>query len=337
MKKWLAGMLLLAGCGTQEPEKAKQPEQRQGDITAEAENLDAPWSIEQNGGTFYISERTGTIAKVENGEVEQQPVQLTAPLSEAAEAGLLGFVLAPDFTESRESYAYYTYDKEGEPHNRVVTLKQDGSGWRETSVILDGIQSGSYHHGGRLEIGPDRALYITIGDASEPERAQDPKSLNGKIIRVDESGNPSVYSMGHRNPQGITWMEDGTMYASEHGQSANDEINRIEMGKNYGWPDIEGTEEKGGLETPLATSGPDETWAPSGMATHKGALYAASLRGEAVLKIDPKTGEAVKEIEGYGRIRDVFSDGKYLYFITNNTDGRGNPAEGDDKLYRVNP
>lgn len=329
-KKWLAGLLLLTGCGVQEPE---QPESEQ--IQSEAENLDVPWSIEQHEDTFYISERPGTIAEIENGEVEHQSVRLEEPLSDAAEAGLLGFVLKPDFAQSSEAYAYYTYDQEGEPVNRIVTLELNGDHWRETETVLDGIPSGNVHHGGRLEIGPDDALYATIGDASDPEVAQDPDSFNGKIVRMDEAGEMSIFSLGHRNPQGIAWSEAGTMYASEHGQSANDEINVIEAGRNYGWPDIEGTEEAEGLTAPLATSGADETWAPSGMAWHQGELYAASLRGEAVLKIDPETGDVTKEIEGYGRIRDVFSDGDSLYFVTNNTDGRGNPAEGDDKLYRI--
>lgn len=329
-KKWLAGLLLLTGCGVQEPE---QPESEQ--IQSEAENLDVPWSIEQHEDTFYISERPGTIAEIENGEVEHQSVRLEEPLSDAAEAGLLGFVLKPDFAQSSEAYAYYTYDQEGEPVNRIVTLELNGDHWRETETVLDGIPSGNVHHGGRLEIGPDDALYATIGDASDPEVAQDPDSFNGKIVRMDEAGEMSIFSLGHRNPQGIAWSEAGTMYASEHGQSANDEINVIEEGRNYGWPDIEGTEEAEGLTAPLATSGADETWAPSGMVWHQGELYAASLRGEAVLKIDPETGDVTKEIEGYGRIRDVFSDGDSLYFVTNNTDGRGNPAEGDDKLYRI--
>ncbi|OAH54352.1 MULTISPECIES: PQQ-dependent sugar dehydrogenase [Bacillaceae] len=329
-KKWVAGFLLLSGCGIQEP---AQPESEL--IEEVAAELDVPWSIDQSGDVFYISERPGTIAKIEDGQVEHQQVILAEPLSDMSEAGLLGFVLKPDFDESRQAYAYYTYDKDGEPYNRVVVLESSGTLWREAEVVLDDVRSGNVHHGGRLEIGPDKALYVTIGDASEPDTAQDLGSLNGKIVRVNESGDATVYSLGHRNPQGITWSEDGVMYASEHGQSANDEINIIKEGNNYGWPEIGGIEKTDGLETPLITSGANNTWAPSGMVWHDGVLYVASLRGETVLKIDIETLQVSKEIEGYGRIRDVFSDGEFLYFVTNNTDGRGNQAESDDKLYRV--
>lgn len=329
-KKWVAGFLLLSGCGIQEQ---VQPESEL--VEEVAAELDVPWSIDQSKDVFYISERPGTIAKIEDGKVERQQVHLAESLSDVSEAGLLGFVLKSDFDESRQAYAYYTYDKDGEPHNRVVVLELSGALWREVKVVLDDICSGNVHHGGRLEIGPDKALYVTIGDAAEPDTAQDIKSLNGKIVRVSESGDATVYSLGHRNPQGIAWSEDGIMYASEHGQSANDEINIIQEGNNYGWPKIEGLEKTSGLKTPLIVSGANDTWAPSGMAWHGGVLYTASLRGEAVLKINIETGEVLKEIKGYGRIRDVFSDGEFLYFVTNNTDGRGNPAEDDDKLYRV--
>ena len=144
----------------------------------------------------------------------------------------------------------------------------------------------------------------------------------------------SYIQLWHRNPQGLAWDKKGVMYASEHGQSANDEINIIEEGKNYGWPVIEGTESKDGMETPLLTSGSKETWAPSGMIFHKGLLYVAALRGQAILVIDPIDGKLIDKIEGFGRVRDVFSDGELLYFITNNTDGRGNPTEEDDVFYQ---
>ena len=106
-----------------------------------------------------------------------------------------------------------------------------------------------------MKIGPDGKLYATVGDATQPSLAQDVTTLEGKILRINLDGsipndNPFpqsyIYSYGHRNPQGLAWSTDGTMYASEHGNAANDEINIIEKGKNYGWPLIEGTEKSTG-------------------------------------------------------------------------------------------
>lgn len=314
------------------------------DLEVVADNLTIPWSIEEHEGTFYISERPGSIAKVEGGTVEQQTVSLELTLSEAAEAGLLGFVLAPDFGESNEAFAYYTYEQDGNQFNRIVKLELESDAWTETEVLLDEIPSGNVHHGGRLEIGPDDKLYATAGDASDPDLAQDEASLAGKILRLNLDGsipedNPFgdsyVYSMGHRNAQGLTWSEDGELYASEHGPSANDEVNQIVAGANYGWPTIEGTEEQEGLESPLFASGSDRTWAPSGMAYRDGKVYVAALRGTTVLEFDLATEEYRAIVEDVGRVRDVWIDGDNLYFVSNNTDGRGNPSDNDDKLYKL--
>jgi len=291
-----------------------------------------------------LTERTGSVVKVENGETERQSVELEKELATASEAGLLGFVLAPDFQESNLAYAYYTYRDNTGQFNRIITLRLEGNVWREDHLLLDKIPSGSYHHGGRLKIGPDGKLYATAGDASERGLAQDADSLGGKILRMNLDGsipsdnpfrNSYIYSYGHRNPQGIVWSPDGTLYASEHGNSANDEINKIEGGKNYGWPTIEGHEEQEGMVSPLFTSGDEATWAPSGMDYYDGNLYVAALRGMAIVGFNPKTGEQWEVITGLGRIRDVLIEDNYLYFITNNTDGRGAPQENDDKLYRI--
>lgn len=309
-----------------------------------ANNLETPWSIGKMDNTFYLSERPGNIVKIENGVVERQRVKLEKELALVSEAGLLGFVLAPDFAESNLAYAYYTYEDSSGQFNRIVTIRLKDNVWEEKSLLLDKIPSGTYHHGGRLEIGPDVKLYATAGDASQPSIAQDPKSLGGKIFRINLDGSvPSdnpfpdsyVYSYGHRNPQGITWVSDGMLYASDHGNSAHDEINKIEAGQNYGWPLIEGLEEQVGMVTPLFTSGDNATWAPSGMDTYGGKLYVASLRGTAILEFDLVKGEQREIITGLGRIRDILIEDDFLYFISNNTDGRGNPQENDDKLYRI--
>ncbi|MDZ7834448.1 MAG: PQQ-dependent sugar dehydrogenase [Alkalibacterium sp.] len=179
---------------------------------------------------------------------------------------------------------------------------------------------------------------------STPDIAQDPDSLGGKILRMNRDGsvpadNPLtdsyVYSYGHRNPQGLTWSSDGSLYSSEHGNRANDEINLIEGGQNYGWPIIEGNQEQEDMVSPLFTSGGANTWAPSGMDYYDGRIYVAGLRGRAVFEFDLETDEQSEAVSGFGRIRDVLIEDDILYFISNNTDGRGDPKENDDKLYRL--
>ncbi|PLR96552.1 PQQ-dependent sugar dehydrogenase [Bacillus sp. T33-2] len=344
-------IVLLFGCSNSEPEPARESEltedketvARPAEVEVVAENLDIPWSINRLDGTFYISERPGTIMKIQNGRQTRQKVNLKKKVSTASEAGFLGFVLAPDFRDTGRAYAYYTYENETGQFNRIVELLLRDDEWQETRLLLDKIPSGNVHHGGRLKIGPDGKLYATTGDATEPESAQDLDSLGGKILRLNLDGsipedNPFkgsyVHSYGHRNSQGMAWDEDGTMYATEHGPSAHDEINRISPGKNYGWPIITGTQRKPELEAPIFESG-EETWAPSGMAAANGKLYVAGLRGNAVLEFNLETGNIREAVSGLGRIRDVMIDGDYLYFVSNNTDGRGVPGPNDDKLYRI--
>ncbi|QYG30207.1 PQQ-dependent sugar dehydrogenase [Mammaliicoccus sciuri] len=312
-------------------------------IETVAQGLDTPWSIARSNDVFYLSERPGKIIKIVGNKKTEQQVDLDKEVSTAAEAGLLGFVLAPDFKDSQEAYAYYTYADNGQ-FNRIVKLKLENDTWKEEEVLIDKIPSGQYHHGGRLKIGPDDKLYATTGDASDEQNAQDKDTLGGKILRINLDGskpkdnpmsNSYVFSYGHRNPQGIVWTPDGQMYASEHGNQANDEINEIKEGHNYGWPVIEGNEENNNMETPIFTSGSDDTWAPSGIAFKDGIIYSAALRGEGIMKFDVEKDEMKKVATKYGRIRDVYIVNDDLYFVSNNTDGRGNPSQNDDKLYKV--
>jgi glucose/arabinose dehydrogenase len=324
-------LIVLAGCN----DAPANPEEANVATEAIASGLDTPWSINKINDEFYISERPGTVAHISaDGKVTHQPVQFSDSLSNAAEAGFLGFVLAQDFEQSRQAYGYYVYEDNGRSFNKIARFEQENGAWRETDVLLEDIPTGSVHHGGRLELDENGVLFATIGDASEPELAQDLASVNGKILRLNERDEFEIYSHGHRNPQGIAWTEDA-MYASEHGQSANDEINIIEEGNNYGWPVIEGNATEEGMESPFFTTGSDETWAPSGIAVQDGLLYVAALRGTAVKVIDLETGEVADSYEGFGRVRDVLSDGEDIYFVTNNTDGRGTPSENDDQLYRL--
>lgn len=346
-------LLLLSACSSKsQPESSEsqvskqQSSQRVSDSQKPvevAEGLDIPWSIQKNGETFYLSERPGTIAKITENQLEHQTVVFSDELISEGEAGLLGFLLDSNFSTNQEAFAYYTYSEDGEIFNKIVKLKLEDKEWREVTVLVDQLPSGHYHAGGRLAIGPNHKLYATVGDAYELSKVQETDSLNGKILRLNLDGtipadnpfnNSYVYSYGHRNSQGLAWTTEGTLYASEHGENAHDEINQIEAGKNYGWPEIEGKETQEGMEIPLFTSGED-TWAPSGMAEWNDRLYVAALRGSAILEFDLENEKKRTLIEGYGRIRDVLIEGNTLYFVTNNLDGRGDGDADTDSLYQI--
>ncbi|MBP1083654.1 MULTISPECIES: PQQ-dependent sugar dehydrogenase [Bacillus] len=339
-------LLLMTGCSQNEPDEEPRETTAPGvespDNEVIAEHLDIPWNIAGFNGTFYLTERNGSISSVIDGQVEQMQLQLKEEVHAVGEGGLLGFVLHPDFGENREAFIYHSYLDNNEMKNRVVKVKLEDRTWTETETIMADIPGATFHNGGRLAIGPDEKLYITTGDAGVPDSAQAPGNVAGKILRVELngdipadnpfSGNP-VYSYGHRNPQGLAWIGND-LYSSEHGQSAHDEINKIEPGKNYGWPLIEGDETQEGMQAPLVQSG-ETTWAPSGIEADANTIYMSALRGEGIYTIDPKTAEVSKWLDGYGRIRDVKIIDDHLYFITNNGDGRGTKGETDDRLVRV--
>lgn len=330
-------LLILTACSDNGTEETNGEAESRTEITAE--NLDAPWMIENSDAGFYISGRDGELTLITGEGQTDQPLDLSVPVEADSEGGMLGFLLHPD--DPDRAFMYYTYEESGKK-NRVVELTRDDDKWRESNALIEGIPGGSFHNGGRLEIGPDGCLYITTGDAGDEEASQDTESLAGKILRVDLDGsvpedNPfgnEVFSYGHRNPQGIAWDGEGNMYATEHGSSAHDEINRIEAGNNYGWPVIQGDEEKEGMETPLYHTG-EETWAPSGMAYDEGKLYIASLAGEQIIEYDIESGEVEEFYDEDSRFRDVYIEDDTLYAITNNTDGRGEPREGDDRLIKL--
>jgi glucose/arabinose dehydrogenase len=337
-------LLILASCGGQQ-EESESVSKRETEHKVMAENLSIPWSIIKDGEDFYLTERTGGIVEIKDGKQAEKKVNLSKPLASQPEAGFMGLVLHPDFKENQQAFAYYTYnDEDGTPYNRVVVLQRSEEAWNETEVLLDKIPSGAqYHHGGRLKIGPDGKLYITTGDATQEENAQELSFLGGKILRINLDGsipgdNPfgdsPVYSYGHRNPQGLSWNDEGKLYGTEHGPNGYDEVNLLQAGKNYGWPEITGDESAEGMVSPLAHSG-EPSWAPSGADFWKDKLVFAALGGQSVKLFDPATREVTTLIEGFGRIRDVLVEGDTLYFVSNNTDGRGIPKENDDKLYEV--
>jgi glucose/arabinose dehydrogenase len=321
------------------------------DIEVVARGLDVPWDIAfLPSGDILIPERSGTIVRLGKNK---EKIKISVPdVTEKGEGGLLGLLLHPKFSQNNLLYVYITHTKDSGTINTVKRYKLSGDTLIEEKAIVSNIPGAPYHDGGRMEFGPDKFLYITTGDATKEDLSQDKNSLAGKILRVTEDGvipkdNPfgtAVYSYGHRNPQGITWDDEGNLWSTEHGRSGVlsglDELNLIVKGGNYGWPVIEGNETKEGMTPPILHSGESITWAPASAEFVNGSIFFGGLRGETLYEAKIESTEKVTLLshfsKKYGRIRAVrLGPDGFLYFTTSNTDGRGSVREGDDKLIRV--
>lgn len=318
--------------------KEKTPK-NQSLITVVATDLDTPWSIVfLPDGRMITTEREGMVRI--NGKI----IGKINNAVEIGEGGLLGADIDPNFKNNGYVYFYYTTKKGVEIKNRVVRLELKNNKLLNEEILVDDIPGAFVHNGGRIKFGPDGHLYITTGDAGNTALAQNQSSLAGKTLKLDQQKKLTIFSYGHRNSQGLAWDEKGRLFATEHGRSGLasglDEINIIVEGKNYGWPVIQGDEEKKGMEKPLIHSG-KTTWAPAGIAYFKGRFYFGGLRGQALYQLSfvngrPKIKEYFKN--QFGRIRDVVvGPDQMIYFSTSNRDGRGKPKEGDDKIIKVDP
>jgi glucose/arabinose dehydrogenase len=305
-----------------------------------ATGLDPPWGlIALDDGTFLLSQRDSKeILRIDGGSTT--PLRTIDEAQPGGEGGLLGLAATAD---QKTVFAYYTAAED----NRIVSMSWDGSTLGDPQVILDGIPKAGIHNGGRMIIGPDGLLYVGTGDAGDEQNAQDKASLGGKILRITPEGEPApdnpfgdeVYSFGHRNVQGLAFDDDDRLWACEFGSQTWDELNLITKGGNYGWPLVEGSGEGDGLTNPKVVWRTSEA-SPSGLASWQGELWMAGLRGERLWEIPvdgTDTGEPVGHFEGeYGRLRTVepAPDGS-LWLTTSNHDGRGNPADDDDRILRV--
>lgn len=303
-----------------------------------ATGLGVPWGIAfLPDGSALVSERdTARILRVDEGAAS--PVGTVADVVPAGEGGLLGIAYADGWL-----YAYFT----AETDNRVVRMRWDGAGLQAAEEVRTGIPKSVVHNGGRITFGPDGMLFVATGDATDVDAAQDPASLAGKILRIAPDGsvpedNPTrgsaVYSLGHRNVQGLAFDARGRLWASEFGQSDVDELNLITPGSNYGWPECEGACGNPSYVDPIVEWEPTSIASPSGIAIIDDYVYVASLRGQTVWQV-PLDGsrEATRlELGDLGRLRTVAAapDGS-LWLATSNTDGRGDPRAEDDRILRL--
>lgn len=317
-----------------------------------AEGLDSPWGLAPlpGGGLLVSSRDDATIVRVDEKTGKKTELGEVPGVSAAGEGGLLGIALSPDYASDHMVYAYFTSASD----NRIVRMIYDeqkpaGEQLGAPDTVYKGIPKGFIHNGGRIQFGPDKMLFVGTGESGDTGLSQDKDSVGGKILRLTPEGEPApgnpfpdspVYSYGHRNVQGLAWDGKQRLFASEFGQDTWDELNAIEPGDNYGWPEAEGRSDAKGFHNPIDQWTTAEA-SPSGIAYAEGSIWMAGLRGKRLWRIPLNGTKASAEpqafLEGeYGRLRTVVSaGGDRLWLVTSNTDGRGSPKDGDDRILEL--
>jgi glucose/arabinose dehydrogenase len=358
----LAGVLALAGCSFGRPpanESGQPPsfppataspsdssDTEAAAVQVIAKHLDTPWGIAflPDGGALVTSRDTGDILKIgpdKNGDQLKVTKVRTVPVTAGGEGGLLGIAVSPSYDTDQLVFVYFSTDTD----NRIASFKLGGA----LTPIVTGIPHASIHNGGRLAFGPDGFLYATTGTTTNA--SQDTNSLGGKILRMTLAGKPApgnpfnnlVYSYGHRNVQGLAWDADKHLFATEFGQDTWDEVNLIQPGKNYGWPDVEGVAHDPRFVDPLVQF-PTKDASCSGAAYTAGTLVIGCLRGKRLYAIQlTRAGALFGQPQAllvgeYGRLRTVVvAPDHTLWVSTSNTDGRGDPGPDDDQILRIVP
>lgn len=332
-------------------------------------NLEVVWSIVwAPDGRMLLTERPGRVRVFENGKLRPQPLFVVPDVEPRGESGLMSMALHPQFASNHLLYLSYAYNSNGQ-QVRVVRYRETPNGFVDRKVIIENVPAAQFHAGCRLRFGPDGKLYITTGDATDRQIAQQLNSLGGKILRLNDDGTvptdnpfvgrsdarPEIWAYGSRNSQGIDF-QPGTnlLWETEHGPSGfdgpggGDEVNIIERGKNYGWPVIHHRQTHDGMEspileyTPACAPGSGTFYRGSQFPQFKGNFFFGCLRGERIIRVVANGRQVVSQenlLEGkYGRIREIAEgpDG-YIYFSTSNRDGRGSPASDDDRILRLVP
>ena len=335
-----------------------------------ASGLEVPWAFAwMPNGDMIFTERPGRVRLLENGKLRPEPVFVVPDVEPSSESGLMDVSVHPNFASNGFVYLAYAYNSDGK-HVKIVRYKYSKAKLAEPVIVIDKIPAAPNHAGTRARFGPDGKLYVTTGDATDWNLAQDNNSLAGKTLRLNDDGSvpkdnpfvgkegyrPEIWTTGHRNAQGLAWQPgSGLMFQTEHGPSqfegrggGADEVNIVEAGKNYGWPTIYGAKTQPGLEAPLLEYTP--ACAPASGAFYNGNklpqfkenFFLGCLRGAKIIRVVLDGRKVVRQetiLDGnLGRIREIGEgpDG-YLYFSTSNRDGRGSAASDDDRIMRIVP
>ncbi|MGX6743895.1 PQQ-dependent sugar dehydrogenase [Streptomyces xantholiticus] len=321
-------------------------------VSTLTEELKSPWGLAAlpDGDLLVASRDEGTITRVDVESGKKTEIGSVPGVAPGGEGGLMGLAISPSFASDHQVYAYFTTASD----NRIARLLYDegkpaGQQLGAPDTVLRGIPKGVIHNGGRIAFGPDKMLYASTGETGDTGLAQDKESLGGKILRMTPDGQPVhgnpdpdsvVYSYGHRNVQGLAWDSEKRLWAAEFGQNTWDELNLIEPGKNYGWPEVEGKGGEPGFVSPVAQWKTADA-SPSGIAYAQGSIWMAGLRGERLWRIplsgaEPSADSQPFLEEEYGRLRTVVSTGgDKLWLVTSETDGRGTPGSGDDMILQL--
>jgi glucose/arabinose dehydrogenase len=333
---------LALGTGGAAVARAAEPDLTQPQVVATG--LTVPWGLDflPDGSALVAERASARVLRLRPGSAPAAVATING-VAPAGEGGLLGLAVSPTYAQDGYVYVYFTAASD----NRIARFRLDAP--QNQQVVLSGLAKANIHDGGRIAFGPDGMLYAGVGDAANTASAQNQQSLNGKILRlrpdggVPASGNPFpgslVYSLGHRNVQGLAWDAQGRLFAAELGQNTWDEVNQIVPGGNYGWPIVEGRGTDTRYRNPIVVWSTAEA-SPSGAEIDGSTLYVAALRGQRLWTV-PLTGAGgagtpVARLQGqYGRLRTVerAPDGA-LWITTSNRDGRGSPVAADDRVIR---
>lgn len=369
-------LFCLFGCGNAPPTGGTE------DVLFEAQDkatfkvetfaggLEVPWAFAWlPNGDMLFTERRGRVRIIEKGKLRPEPVYTVPDVEPSSESGLMDISVHPDFASNAFVYLAYAYRGDGK-QVKIVRYKYADAKLTEPKIVIESIPAAPNHAGTRARFGPDGKLYVTTGDATKWDLAQQMDSLAGKTLRLNDDGSvpddnpftkqkgarPEIWSYGHRNAQGLAWQPGtGLMFQTEHGPSqfegrggGADEVNIVEAGKDYGWPTIWGNRTREGMVAPLLEYTP--ACAPASGAFYngdkfpefKGNFFFGCLRGARLIRVVLDGRRVVKQEDllkgNVGRIREVAEgpDG-YIYFSTSNRDGRGSPAKDDDRIMRLVP